>query len=335
MTTNWRSASERCAMVTIAAAGLPSSVFKSRSMSNGTPWAHAANDGDASSPLSRSASAVRSDGGKNVSRSKTPSLRIGGYCTCPTSVARSRSRPALHEAATMFDSRMCSRLDSGSASTSTSPSRPDTNPSTSSRDRLGIGALRRCKEPTRLSGTPGCGAGRVDRQSPTVLRGRAMRSGATPQDARPSRHFVASCSANASGVEPARCASPSLIHGRKSDGRSSGNVRREVREVALRIDDERGHARQQRLLEQHDAEAGLARPGHADDHAVGREVARGEHAAASRRGCASPRRSARRCRAGRSARPVIDPDGNLAGDAAPHSGQQRPSRVGDLLWDRG
>ena len=51
-----------------------------------------------------------------------------------------------------------------------------------------------------------------------------MRSGATPHDARPSRHFVASCSANASGVEPARCASPSLIHGRKSVGRSSGNV---------------------------------------------------------------------------------------------------------------
>jgi hypothetical protein len=50
---------------------------------------HAANDGDASRPLSRIASAVRSSGGKNWSSSKTPSLRIGGRVIMPTSAGRS------------------------------------------------------------------------------------------------------------------------------------------------------------------------------------------------------------------------------------------------------
>jgi hypothetical protein len=48
----------------------------------------------------------------------------------------------------------------------------------------------------------------------------------------------------------------------------------EVGEVALRVDQQGGHARAQCLLDQHDTEAGLARAGHADDHAVGGEVAR-------------------------------------------------------------
>ena len=62
-------------------------------MSSGGPSAHAANDGEASSPLSRMASSVRSAGGKNVSRSNTPSLRSGGCCTWPTSVAEVEAAP--------------------------------------------------------------------------------------------------------------------------------------------------------------------------------------------------------------------------------------------------
>ena len=46
--------------------------------------------------MSRIASAMRSFGGKNWSSSNTPSLRIGGCCTMPTSVGRSRLRPAVH-----------------------------------------------------------------------------------------------------------------------------------------------------------------------------------------------------------------------------------------------
>ena len=48
---------------------------------------------------------------------------------------------------------------------------------------------------------------------------------------------------------------------------------------------ERRDAREQRLLEQDDPEPRLARAGHADDHAVGREVARidGKPSAPARR----------------------------------------------------
>ena len=62
--------------------------------SSGAPAPHAANDGEATSALSRKASSVRSLGGKNWSTSNTPSLRIGGWATSPISVPRSRSRPA-------------------------------------------------------------------------------------------------------------------------------------------------------------------------------------------------------------------------------------------------
>jgi hypothetical protein len=58
-----------------------------------------------------------------------------------------------------------------------------------------------------------------------------------------------------------------------------GQVRepqREVAHVALRIEDEHGNPGKQRLLEEHDREAGLARPGHPDDHAVRRQIARVE-----------------------------------------------------------
>ena len=51
--------------------------------------------GEARRPLSRSASLVRSAGGKNSSSSNTPSLRSGGGCTWPTRAARSRSWPCV------------------------------------------------------------------------------------------------------------------------------------------------------------------------------------------------------------------------------------------------
>ena len=51
-----------------------------------------------------------------------------------------------------------------------------------------------------------------------------------------------------------------------------GEGQEQVPHIALRIDDQRGDTLQETFLEQHDAEAGLARPGHADDDAVGREV---------------------------------------------------------------
>ena len=63
--TNWRSSSERWAVVTIAQRPRPSGVYSNDWMSSGSPAAQAAKAGDASSPLSFSASLVRSSGGKN------------------------------------------------------------------------------------------------------------------------------------------------------------------------------------------------------------------------------------------------------------------------------
>ena len=48
----------------------------------------------------------------------------------------------------------------------------------------------------------------------------------------------------------------------------------QVGEVALRVDQEDGHAGGEHRLDEHHAETGLARPGHPDDHPVGGQVAR-------------------------------------------------------------
>ena len=71
---------------------------------------------------------------------------------------------------------------------------------------------------------------------------------------------------------PAARASSSLIHGRKSDGARSGKAssRLPMSPFGSRI--ERRHAREERLLEQHDPEPRLAGARHPDDHAVRRQV---------------------------------------------------------------
>ena len=110
----------------IAQRGRPSGVRSIASMSMGAPAIQLAKLGAASRPLSLSAKAIRSLGGKNVSRSSTPSLRNGGCCTWASSVARSRSRPAVQAVVMMVASRMCSRDDNGSALTPSIPSRLET-----------------------------------------------------------------------------------------------------------------------------------------------------------------------------------------------------------------
>ncbi len=77
----------------IAQRGVPAGVKSIESMSSGGPAAHAANDGEASNPLSCIASFMRSASGKNWSSSNTPSLRIGGVATMLTSVIRSSGAP--------------------------------------------------------------------------------------------------------------------------------------------------------------------------------------------------------------------------------------------------
>ena len=129
---------------------------------------------------------MRSVGGKNVSTSKTPSLRSGGVCTSPISVARSRSRPARHACSTRFASSTNSRLASGSAAIPTSPSRLITCPRSrraAPRPRSPRQSAGARSEPTRFSGTPASEPGRVDRHvvarrgSPCRPWGRGSASG--------------------------------------------------------------------------------------------------------------------------------------------------------------
>ena len=157
VTTNCRSSSERCARYTTAQRAFPSSVKRSRCGSSGSPSAHAAKVGEATSPFRVNASFVRSAGGKNWSISNTPSLRIGGLWISPISVPRSRSRPARHAFSIRFESKTCSRLESGSAAIPTSARRLVTVPSISSRSASASVSHESggvFSEPTTLRGTP-------------------------------------------------------------------------------------------------------------------------------------------------------------------------------------
>ena len=209
-------------------------------MSSGAPAPHAANDGEASSPLSRIASFVRSAGGKNWSRSNTPSLRIGGCWIWPTSVGRSSAAPCDHECWIRLASRMCSRLDSGSASMPTSAEQARHVARRSRRRRPRRRSVAgTCSEPTMLSGHARLRARRVDREVGGVAQGaRSARARSPSRPGRPSTSSPAAA-AKSSGVAPAALAWPSSIHGRKSAGARSGNVRHRLREVALGVDEQR------------------------------------------------------------------------------------------------
>jgi hypothetical protein len=52
-----------------------------------------------------------------------------------------------------------------------------------------------------------------------------------------------------------------------------GEVEKQIREIALGVNDDRGNAVDGCLFEEVDAQAGLARAGHADDHAVRGQIA--------------------------------------------------------------
>ena len=73
-------------------------------------------------------------------------------------------------------------------------------------------------------------------------------------------------------VAVSAASAPSGTHGRELVGRQAGEAQGQVGHVALGVDDQRRDAGAERLLEQHHAEAGLARPGHAHDDPVRGEV---------------------------------------------------------------
>ena len=126
-------------------------------MSSGSPFIQAAKLGEAMMLLSAIASPKRSFSGKKVSRSKTPTCRKGGFCTAMISCAMSRSSPARQAFSRMVESRMCSRLRTGSASMPTRPSSADTVPWMRSRrvsasvSQSSVGALKLLR---MLTGSP-------------------------------------------------------------------------------------------------------------------------------------------------------------------------------------
>ena len=169
--------------------------------------------------------------GRTASSSNTPSLRIGGCCTWPTQRGAGRGRgPASSVVSMRLASRMCSRDDSGSASMPTRPSRPDDVALDLVADDLdvaGVGrGLERADDVDRHARRR---ARRVDGEVDAVVAARLMRS---RRDAPAGQAVLPgaapAAAANSSGSSPAFCASPSLIHGRKSAGARSGNVRQRL-----------------------------------------------------------------------------------------------------------
>ncbi len=171
---------------------------------------------------------------------------------------------------------MCSRLDSGSASMPTSPSSPLTYPSISSRivSRSAVEAGA-CSEPTMSSGTPEVRTGCVDREVDLGPQGGDLLGAEAPtgEAVLPRLRLLG----GEVGHRHARLLRVTLVDPRlEVAGGQVGEGEAQVGEIALRVDQQRGHAGRQGFLDQHDAEAGLSRAGHADDHAVGRQLGGGQ-----------------------------------------------------------
>ena len=196
-------------------------------MSSGSPCIQAANEGDATRPFSRMASAIRSLAGKNVSSSNTPSRRIGGSWICMSRVARSRSTDCLHACSTRFASRMCSRLWMGSASMPASTSRPDTRPSISSLSASSSWAAAPFgadRLPRTLSGIPAVEPGVKIRTSAPSVNARTS-AVPSPELARPLVHRSAVRAASSLASMPSRAASAGSTHSSKSSAARSGKRR--------------------------------------------------------------------------------------------------------------
>ena len=191
--------------------------------------------------------------------------------------ARSRSSPSLHASARIVESRMCSRLFSGSAST---PSRAEQarggRGDALAQDllvlaRRGLGRRERLQDRDRQ---PRGRARRVDREVGGVPQAPDARAVLAPLGQALLPHLGLLRREVVRREALARRASSSLIQGRKSSGARSGNVEQQVAEVALRIDDDRRDAVDGGLLEQRQAEPGLAAARHADADGVRDEIAR-------------------------------------------------------------
>ena len=240
----------------------------------GRPAPQAANAGDATSPFRRSASAMRSFGGKNVSTSKHAELahrrgldladqrREVEVAPCPPGVLDQVREQ--HE--------LPARERVGLDADQPEQARHGALDLVAQRLRLGLpGERRRLQRADHVQRHAGVRAGRVDRR----LGGVAQRADALRPDALRGQSRLPvrrGLRGELVGRDP-RGARVVLADPRAEVGRREvGEGEQQVAHVALRVEDERRHAREERLLEQHDPEPRLAGARHADDHAVRGQV---------------------------------------------------------------
>ena len=143
-------------------------------------------------------------------------------------------------------------------------------------DRLLVGLpreRRRLQRADHVQRHAGLGAGRVERHLGRVAE-RLDPLGSIPAPARPRCQSSAVFCAYSSGVWPASRAADSSIQGRKLAAERSGKVsaRLPMSPFGSRIS--AGTPLRERLLEQDDPEAGLARAGHPDDDRVRGQIVR-------------------------------------------------------------
>ena len=119
-----RCASSRCEIAITEMRGLPSCVYRRFFAFSGVPCIQASKPGAASRLFSAIASLKRSLAGKNESIFITPTLVIGGFWISPIRPGTSRLRPSFQALSRRRDIRMCSRLETGSASMPSSVSMP-------------------------------------------------------------------------------------------------------------------------------------------------------------------------------------------------------------------
>ncbi len=244
----------------------------------------------------------------------------------------------------MLDSRMCSRL--------LQRDRPTRRAGRAGRTRTA--AMRSCTR-RGVAAAPAGGAQRLQhrqRQSGVAARrvdrrcrrrrgsaGCARRPGPTRPG--PSARSRRCGSRSSSACMPLRAASAGSTQGRKSAGREIGERQQQVAEVALGVDDEGRDAVDRGLLEQRDAQAGLAAAGHADADRVRGQVLASRRAAVPE---TERRRSAGRTRGrGRTRRASRNPawhespeissaaGGPARTDRWPRSARRRAQRLVDQL----
>ena len=278
-------------------------------MSSGSPSSQAAKPGEASRLFSRIASSKRSFGGKNDSRSITPTCVERRRLDLldqrrQVEVAARAARRASRSVATAGCARGCG---SGRRRCRAAPSRPVAVPldalaraARRPRASAGGGAANELEDRDRHAGAA---AGRVDREVGRVAQPLDARRRPGPSRPGPSSRARPVAAANSSGVMPLRAGVVFVRPtARKSSARSSGNVSSRLPRSPLGSMTIAGMPSIAASSSSAEAQARLAAAGHADADGVRDQVLASRTAAARRGSGRSRDRTAGRDRTSRASR---------------------------------